>query len=193
MVRVVLAFPAGTEGGDKNVIVGGGFRMVTVADADWVEDAAVMVTVFGEGRLFGATYMPALLITPIVWFPPVALFTDQVTVPLMVVENCSCPRRTTCAVAGLREPWLVELEFACVDGDCAVFPPQLSVTTAPRSTIIARHALALQEKEPVATHRLRPTITCVKPITTTSPGKNLAYRNSPPSGLNKEFGSVHSG
>jgi hypothetical protein len=46
-----------TVAGEMEVTVGGGFTMVTDADADCVGSAtlaAVTVTVFGTGRLFGA-------------------------------------------------------------------------------------------------------------------------------------------
>ena len=67
---------------------------VTVADADFVVSAcetAVTVTV-PEGAVAGAVYKPEVEIVPTVVFPPVVLFTCQVTAvfvePVTVAVNC---------------------------------------------------------------------------------------------------------
>ena len=68
---------------------------VTAAEADFVVSACEMaftVTVAGLGTVVGAVYNPAVEIVPVVVFPPVTLFTCQVTAvledPVTVAVNC---------------------------------------------------------------------------------------------------------
>ena len=81
--------------------------MVTIDEADLVESAcetAVTVTGFGLGRAAGALYKPFEEIVPTVEFPPVMLFTSQVTavfdVPVTVAVNCCAPFAATVAGEG---------------------------------------------------------------------------------------------
>jgi hypothetical protein len=72
-VNLALTLPRGTEVGETDTRTGGGFRIVTEADADcegFAELVAVTVTVLGEGSVFGAVYSPVLLIVPKVELPP---------------------------------------------------------------------------------------------------------------------------
>jgi hypothetical protein len=67
-------------------------------------DTAVTVTVLGFGRFAGAVYSPLEEIVPTVEFPPMILFTSQVTavfdVPVTVAVNCCVPPTTTVADEG---------------------------------------------------------------------------------------------
>jgi hypothetical protein len=64
------------------LIVGVGFHNVTVLLALALESAAavpLMVTLPAAGKLAGAVYAPAELITPVAEFPPETPLTDQAT------------------------------------------------------------------------------------------------------------------
>jgi hypothetical protein len=103
-VNCVFPLPTGTAAGEMEKSAGGGFVIVTDADADCAglfELAAVTVTVLGDGSVVGAVYSPVLLITPNAKLPPAAPFTDHEMPPLpplTVAENWICPMSATCAV-----------------------------------------------------------------------------------------------
>ena len=65
----------------------------------------MIVTVFVVGRLVGAVYIPFASIVPVVAFPPLTEFTDQVTLvfvlPLTVAAKFAFAPARTVAVAGV--------------------------------------------------------------------------------------------
>jgi hypothetical protein len=103
-VNLVFALPAGTTVGEIEESAGGGFTMVTDADAAFVASArlvAVTVTVLGDGSIVGAVYSPVLLIVPKAELSPTDPFTDHETpalLPVTVAENWICSRRSTWTV-----------------------------------------------------------------------------------------------
>jgi hypothetical protein len=103
-VNLAFRLPKGAALGEIEARAGGGFTIVTEADADWegsVALAAVTVTVLDDGRVFGAVYSPVLLIVPKVELPPSVAFTDHeipALLPLNVAENWICPKSATWAV-----------------------------------------------------------------------------------------------
>ena len=81
---------------------------VTVAEANWLESAALVaftVTGLGVGRDAGAVYKPDVDTVPTVELPPATPLTLQFRfvfeLPVTVAVNCSVPFSATEAVAGL--------------------------------------------------------------------------------------------
>lgn len=74
--------PRLVEAGEMPESVGVGLRRVTALEEDLevsAELVAVMVTVFGEGRVAGAAYLPEESMVPRAEEPPVVELTAQVT------------------------------------------------------------------------------------------------------------------
>lgn len=105
IVRVKL--PAFTVDGLTLLKIGVGLSSATDAlalAAVLTVLTAVTVTLFGVGKVCGATYSPPELMVPIVEFPPATPFTDQIAVellvPLAVTLNCCAPAARTLALLG---------------------------------------------------------------------------------------------
>ena len=93
-VTVREKLPRLVVAGEMPESVGVGLRRVTALEEDLEASAelvAVMVTVFGEGRVAGAVYLPEASIVPRVEDPPVVELTDQATAvfeePVTVAEK----------------------------------------------------------------------------------------------------------
>lgn len=94
--------PAGTDAGAMPVSTGTGFCKVTAPLPDTEESAeltARTVTMPAAGSVFGAVYMPDVLIVPVAALPPATPFTCQVTDvfndPVTVaLKDCVAPART---------------------------------------------------------------------------------------------------
>jgi hypothetical protein len=107
-VRVSENAPAVIGEGETDVRTGIGFCSETALVAFFVVSAAlvaVMVRVFGVGRLAGAVYIPFVSIVPVVALPPATEFTDQVTLvfvlPLTAAAKLAFAPARTVAVAGV--------------------------------------------------------------------------------------------
>lgn len=129
-VRVNENVPVEIGEGETEVRTGTGFCSVTVAVPFFVVSAAlvaVMVTVFGAGRLAGAVYIPFESIVPVVALPPATEFTDQVTLvfvlPLTAAANDSFDPTRMVAVAGVTVTEVVPLS----GGNVGEPPPLLFV------------------------------------------------------------------
>jgi hypothetical protein len=104
---VIANAPAGTDAGAIPVRTGMGFWNVTalLPDAEAsAELTARTVTVLEPGIVFGAAYMPDVLIVPVVALPPVTLFTCHVTAGFdepetVALKDFVAPARTL-ALAG---------------------------------------------------------------------------------------------
>jgi hypothetical protein len=107
-VSVKPKAPVDIEAGATAFKTGIGFCSVTVLLLAFVASAAlvaVIVIVFGVGKLIGAAYIPFASIVPVDASPPATEFTDQFTtllvVPLTVAAKASVEPARIVAVAGV--------------------------------------------------------------------------------------------
>ena len=116
---------------------------VTVAVSDFVLSAteiAFTVTGFDAGTVAGAVYKPVALIVPTVEFPPVTLFTCDVTAVLevfaTVVVNCFVKPACTLAVFGLIVTETAVTTVTAAVSDFVLSATETAVTvTAPDGTV----------------------------------------------------------
>ena len=104
-LTVIVNAPTGTVEGEMEVTTGPTVLMVTVDDPDTFVLTVLVAVIFtygGDGTANGAVYNPLLLIVPP---PPIAPFTDQVTVfpvsPVTVAVYCLVPFTATDSWAGV--------------------------------------------------------------------------------------------
>ncbi|MFQ5683620.1 MAG: hypothetical protein ACE5HC_10155 [Candidatus Binatia bacterium] len=88
--------------GEITSILGFGLKTLTVAEPEDPGSftlVAVTVTMLGIGGMSGAVYKPVSLTVPTFALPPLVLFTDQVTPPLLTPETENCWVEPTVRVA----------------------------------------------------------------------------------------------